>query len=239
MAGHSKWANIKHKKARVDAKRGKIFSRVAKEIAVAVKEGGGPDPKSNPRLRLVLQKARAVNMPNDNIERNIKKASDSDGANYDEVLYELYGHGGVGILCEALTDNKNRTASDLRIATNKRGGTLATPGAVSYNFERKGVLQVEKEGQSSDEAFLIATESGAEDFEEIEDVFMITTMPEELFAVKEKLEECGMKISDSSIEYIPKVSVECNEEAKAKNIAFLEWLESIDDIDTVYHNMSD
>ena len=135
MAGHSKWANIKHRKARADAKKGKEFTRVTKEIITAVKVGG-PDPEANPRLRLALQKAKVVNLPKDNIERNIKKASSADQSNYEEITYELYGHGGVGIIVEIMTDNKNRTSSDIRIATNKRGGSIASPGSVAFNFDK-------------------------------------------------------------------------------------------------------
>ena len=164
MAGHSKWANIKHRKGRADAIKGKIFSRLTKEIISAVKQGG-PDPKSNTRLRIVIQKARAANLPNDNIERNIKKATSADQADYTEMTYELYGHGGVGIIAEVMTDNKNRISSDMRIATNKKGGTVATPGSVSFNFDRKGVIQVLKKNAVEDELFLAATEAGAEDFE--------------------------------------------------------------------------
>ena len=143
MAGHSKWANIKHRKGKADAIKGKLFTRVTKEIISAVKQGGS-DPKNNPKLRLAIQKARAVNLPNDNIERNIKKASSADQADFSEVAYELYGYGGVGIIALVLTDNKNRAASDMRIATNKRGGTIASPGSVAFNFDRKGVIEILK-----------------------------------------------------------------------------------------------
>ena len=164
MAGHSKWANIKHKKGRADALKGKAFSRIAKEIISAVKQGGS-DPKSNSRLRLAVQKARAANMPNDNVDRNIKKAGSADQADFAEVTYELYGYNGVGIIVEILTDNKNRTASDIRIATNRRGGTIASPGSVMFNFDRKGVIQVLKKDVSEDDLFMAVTEAGAEDFE--------------------------------------------------------------------------
>lgn len=143
MAGHSKWANIKHRKGRADAIKGKLFTRVTKEIISAVKQGG-PDVKNNPKLRAALQKARDVNLPNDNIERNIKKASSQDQADFTQMTYELYGYGGVGILVDIMTDNKNRAAAEMRIATNKRGGTIANPGAVSFNFDKKGVIQVLK-----------------------------------------------------------------------------------------------
>lgn len=236
MAGHSKWANIKHKKARADAKKGKIFSRIAKEIIVAVRLSG-PDPETNPRLRLVLQKAKSANVPNENIERNIKKASSKDQANYEEITYELYGHGGVGIICEAMTDNKNRTASDLRIATNKRGGTIATPGSVAFQFDRKGILTLPKKDVDHEKVFEEVLQAGVEEFDEQDEVFVIVTPPDELYAIKEHLETLGYVCDDASLEMIPKVSVDCDEETRQKNLALLEWLESIDDIDTVYHNM--
>src|SRR3984957_7033541 len=173
MAGHSKWANIKHRKGKADVKKGKIYSRAAKEIISAVKLGG-PDPKANPRLRIALQKARESNLPNDIIDRNIKKASSADQADYIEMTYELYGHGGVGLIVDVMTDNKNRISSDMRIATNKRGGTVASPGAVAFNFDRKGVIQVSKKNAIEDELFLAATDAGAEDFETTEEMYVIT-----------------------------------------------------------------
>ena len=174
MAGHSKWANIKHKKERADSKKGKVFSRMAKEIISSVKLGGA-DPENNPRLRLALQKARASNVPNDVIERNIKKASSTDTADYVELTYELYGHGGVGIICDAMTDNVNRLASEMRIATNKRGGSLAKPGAVSFNFDRKGVIQIAKTKVDEEKLFNDALDAGAEEFEGEEENFVIIT----------------------------------------------------------------
>ena len=237
MAGHSKWANIKHKKGRADALKGKAFSRIAKEIISAVKQGGG-DPKSNSRLRLAIQKARAANMPNDNVERNIKKASSADQADFSSMTYELYGYGGVGIVVEALTDNKNRTASEIRIATNKRGGTIASPGSVTFNYDRKGVIQVLKKDATEDDLFLAVSEAGAEDFEAADEVYYITTPPELLFQVKEKIEELGIKCDESSLEMIPKTTIECSERDMAKNLALVEWLEGIDDVDSVYHNLN-
>ena len=236
MAGHSKWANIKHRKARADAKKGKAFSRVTKEIISAVKIGG-PDPDANPRLRLALQKAKAANLPKDNIERNIKKASSSDQAGYDELTYELYGHGGVGIIIDIMTDNKNRSASDIRIATNKRGGTIATPGAVSYNFDKKGIITVPKEAITEDDLFLAATEAGAEDFEAHEDTYVITTPPDQLFEVQEALDKLNIT-SDAELDMIPKTTVDCDEETQASNQALIDWLEDLEDVDAVYHNMS-
>jgi YebC/PmpR family DNA-binding regulatory protein len=183
MAGHSKWANIKRRKGKADAIKGKLFSRLTKEIITAVKQGGGSDPKTNARLRLAIQKARAGNLPGETIERNIKKASSQDQADFVSILYELYGHGGVGILVEVLTDNKNRISSDIRIATNKRGGTIASPGAVAFNFDHKGVLQFKRE-QINEEALLtLATELGAEDLEVDESFCLVITAPEQLYAV--------------------------------------------------------
>lgn len=236
MAGHSKWANIKHKKGRADAKKGKIFSRIAKEIISAVKQGG-PDPKSNAKLRLVLQKARAANVPAENIERNIKKASSSDQSDFSELTYELYGHGGVGIIVDAMTDNKNRTASDMRIATNKKGGTIASPGSVAYNFDRKGVIQIGKDQGDEETLFMQATEAGAEDFDTADELYMVITSVEQLFEVKEKLEEQGITCSEASLEMIPKTSVECSEEDQKANLELIEFLEDLDDVDVVFHNM--
>lgn len=236
MAGHSKWANIKHRKDRADKQKGKIFSRLAKEIISAVKVSG-PDPKNNPRLRLAIQKAKVANMPNENIDRNIKKASSTDDENYESVLYEIYGHGGVGILVEAMTDNKNRTASDMRIATNKRGGSIASPGSVSFNYDRKGLIQLEKNGQDEEALFQAVLDAGAEDFEATDEGYFVTTDPTELYAVKEKLDAAGVLVQDASITQIPKTLIECDEETQKANLALIEWLEESDDVDEVYHNM--
>jgi YebC/PmpR family DNA-binding regulatory protein len=236
MAGHSKWANTKHRKGRADAKKGKIFSKITKEIISAARIGGG-DPKNNPRLRLAILKAREVNMPTDNIERNIKKATSEDQADYLYVSYEIYGYGGVGIYVEGLTDNKNRTASDIRIAINKCGGTIANPGAVAFNFDRKGVIQIANQNVIEDELFLIATEGGAEDFESAEDMFIVITDPANLYSVKDVIDSRGYKCLDANLEMIPKSMIECDEEAAKSNIALIEWLEDIDDVDSVYHNM--
>lgn len=236
MAGHSKWANIKHRKEKSDKQKGKVFSRLAKEIISAVKIGG-PDLKSNPRLRLAIQKAKVANMPNDNIDRNIKKASSTDQTDYESVTYELYGYGGVGIIVEAMTDNKNRTASDMRIATNKRGGTIAAPGSVSFNFERRGVIQVEKKGREEEALFQAALDAGAEDFETADEGVMITTDPVELYAVKERLDGQGIESLEASIMLIPKTWVECSEEDRTSNLALIEWLEELEDVDAIYHNM--
>lgn len=236
MAGHSKWANIKHKKARADAKKGKAFSSVTKEIIVAVKQGGS-DPKMNPQLRLAIAKAKAINLPSENIQRNIKKAESKDQSNFDEVTYEVYGAGGVGIICRGLTDNKNRTASDMRIATNKRGGTIATPGSVLFNFDKLGIFQVPKEGTVFDQLFEDALEAGAKDINDEEDCYIITTEQEDLYSTKEALEEKSYTVNDPSLEMVPKTLIECNDEDKEKNIALIDFIEELDDIDSVYHNM--
>ena len=236
MAGHSKWANIKHRKGKADALKGKLFSRVTKEIISAVKQGGS-DPRSNPRLRLAIQKARAVNLPSDNIERNIKKASSADQADFSEVTYELYGYGGVGILALLLTDNKNRAASDMRIATNKKGGTIATPGSVIFNFDRKGVIEISKKNAEEDALFLAVTEAGAEDFAQEENSFFITTPPDQLFAVKERLDSLGIPSESAELQMLPKTLIECNAENQKLNEELIDYLENLDDVDVVYHNM--
>lgn len=236
MAGHSKWANIKHRKGKADALKGKLFSRVTKEIISAVKQGGS-DPKNNPKLRLAIQKARAVNLPNDNIERNIKKASSADQADFSEVAYELYGYGGVGIIALVLTDNKNRAASDMRIATNKKGGTIATPGSVAFNFDRKGVIEIPKKNGDEDILFLAVTEAGAEDFEGEGESYFVTTPPDKLFAVKDKLDQLGIPCESTELQMLPKTLVECDAENQKLNEELIEYLENLDDVDAIYHNM--
>ncbi|WP_348663710.1 YebC/PmpR family DNA-binding transcriptional regulator [Chlamydia vaughanii] len=238
MAGHSKWANTKYRKERADHKKGKIFSRTIKELMAAVKSGG-PDPKSNARLRMVIQKAKDQNIPNENIERNLKKASSADQKNFEDVTYELYGHGGVGIIVEAMTDNKNRTASDMRIAVNKRGGSLVEPGSVLYNFARKGACYVPK--SSIDEATLLAhvIDVGAEDLDnEDEENFIVLCDPVELASVKDKLVALGVTCSQEKLIYVPLRLVDCDEKDGEANLALIEWLEQVDDADDVYHNMA-
>ncbi|MGR3973042.1 MAG: YebC/PmpR family DNA-binding transcriptional regulator [Candidatus Rhabdochlamydia sp.] len=236
MAGHSKWANIKHRKGRADAVKGKMFSRIAKEIITAVKLGGS-DPKTNTRLRFALQKGREVNMPSENVERNIKKAMSQDQADFSAITYELYGHGGVGLIAEVMTDNKNRAASDMRIALNKRGGNLATPGAVTFNFEYKGVIHTSLHSVSEETLFLVVTEAGAEDFEVEDDAVVIITPADRLEAVKEKILALSVKIESADLQYLPQVWIECDIEDQKNNLALIEWLENLDDVDTVSHNM--
>jgi len=232
MAGHSKWANIKHRKERADKKKGKIFSRAAKEIITAVKEGGA-DPKTNAKLKLVIQKAKEANLPNDVIDRNIKKASSKDQAAYFEMTYEIYGYGGVGIIADIMTDNKNRIASEIRIATNKCGGNIATPGAVSFNFKRKGILKISKKLAKEDDLFMKVTDLGAEDFLVEEDCYTIITKVEDLHKIQNAIDlKC-----ESSLEMIPNALIECSDEDIDSNIKLIEFLENIDDVDAVYHNM--
>lgn len=236
MAGHSKWANTKYRKERADSKKGKLFSRVTKEIISAVKQGGS-DPKSNAKLKLAIQKAKIINLPSENIERNIKKAASADQADFVEMSYELYGHGGVGLVVEIMTDNKNRISSDMKIATNKRGGTVATPGAVLFNFDQKGVIRTLKGSVSEDELFMAVSDAGAEDFSSEDEGYVITTPPELLYQVKEKLDQMGVVVEEANLEMIPKTYVECSEEMAQANEALIEWLEALDDVDVVYHNM--
>ncbi len=238
MAGHSKWANIKHKKGRADAKKGNIFSRVAKEIISAVKQGG-PDPKANTKLRLALQKAKGANVPSDVVDRNIKKGSSADQADFTELTYELYGHGGIGIIVNAMTDNKNRTTSEMRIATNKKGGSIGSPGSVAFNFDRKGVIQINKDQGDEETLFLQATEAGADDFDVTDEGFIVVTPPEMLYDVKEKLETSGVVVQEESLEMIPKTTVECDQDTKEINQALIDFLENLDAVDAVFHNMED
>lgn len=238
MAGHSKWANIKHRKEKADAKKGKLFSRATKEIISAVKMGGA-DPKNNPRLKLAILKAREANLPNDNIERNIKKASSGEQVDFSAVTYELYGFGGVGLIVDILTDNKNRVASDMRIATNKRGGSIAAPGSVVFNFDRKGVIYINRAQAKEDDLFLAATEAGAEDFEVSEEGYTVLTDPAQLYAVKEALDQLGIKCEQVEIEMLPKSLVECDAESRTANQALIDWIEELDDVDVVYHNMKE
>lgn len=236
MAGHSKWANIKHRKERSDKKKGKIFSRIVKEIVSAVKQGGS-DPKTNPKLKAAVQKAKDANIPNDNIDRNIKKAASTDTKDFSFLTYELYGFGGVGLIVDIMTDNKNRISSDIRIATNKCGGTVATPGAVAYNFERKGSIRVTKGDFSEDDLFLVVSDAGADDFSAEDETYWIITSVEAFANVKESLEKAGAKIEEEELAMLPKTWVEVDDETADSNIALIEWLENLDDVDAVYHNM--
>ena len=240
MSGHSKFANIKHKKEKNDAVKGKIFTKIGREIAVAVKEGGGADPANNSRLRDVIAKAKVNNMPNDNIERSIKKAAgDMDANNYERVVYEGYGPNGTAIIVEALTDNKNRTASNVRSAFTKGNGNIGTPGCVSFMFDKKGQILIDREEfeMDADELMMLALDAGAEDFAEEEDSFEIITDPDSFSEVREKLEEAGIPMMEASVTMIPQTYVELTDETDIKNIQkTLDLLDDDDDVQEVYHN---
>lgn len=240
MSGHSKFANIKHKKEKNDAAKGKVFTKIGREIAVAVKEGGGADPANNSRLRDVIAKAKANNMPNDNIERSIKKAAgDADANNYERVVYEGYGPNGTAIIVEALTDNKNRTASNVRSAFTKGNGNIGTPGCVSFMFDKKGQILIDREEfeMDADELMMLALDAGAEDFAEEEDSFEIITDPDSFSEVREKLEAAGIPMMEASVTMIPQTYVELTDETDIKNIQkTLDLLDDDDDVQEVYHN---
>ncbi len=238
MSGHSKWSTIKHKKGKADAQRGKMFTKLARYLTVAVREGG-PDPEYNTTLKSAIEKAKAENMPNDNIERAIKKGSgDLDGANFEEITYEGYGPAGVAVFVECLSDNRNRTASDVRHAFDKFGGNLGSTGCVSWMFDRKGLLIVDRtEGVDEEELMLQAIEAGAEDFSAEEDYFEIITAPEGYDKVKEALIEAGYAFSTSEITFIPQNETKLEEEKDIKNmIKLIDALEDSDDVQQVYHN---
>ena len=234
MAGHSKWANIKHKKMREDAKRGKIFTKVAREIIVATRLGGG-DPDSNPRLRRAIQLAKSVNMPKENIERAIKRGlGELPGVAYEEVIYEGYGPGGVAILIEAITDNRNRTVSEIRTIFSKHGGNLGEAGCVAWMFEKKGVITVE--GVDEDTLMEVAIEAGAEDVKEEEGQLQVITSPEDLEDVREKIQARGINIKEIQLTYIPQSTVRVEGEKAEKLIKLLDALEKHDDVQNVYAN---
>jgi YebC/PmpR family DNA-binding regulatory protein len=237
MSGHSKWANIKHKKAAADAKRGKVFTRIAKEITIAARDGGG-DPDANPRLRLAIQNARSVNMPSENIKRAIKKGTgEIEGVTYEEVTYEGFTPGGVSIIVETVTDNRNRTFSEIRAQFGKHGGNLGEQGSVAWNFDRKGVIVIKTNGKSEDDLLELILESDAEDLEFDEEVSHIVTPFEELANCSKYLEEYGIQIDESKFEYVPKTLFKINtvEEAR-KVLKFIDAIEEHDDVQNVFSN---
>jgi YebC/PmpR family DNA-binding regulatory protein len=237
MSGHSKWANIKHRKGAQDAKRGKIFTRITKEIQIAVKEGGA-DPDSNARLRTALQNARSVNMPKDNVNRAIKKASESGGEKYEEVTFEGYGPGGVAVFVECATDNHNRTVSNIRHIFNKRGGSLGTNGSLSFIFDRKGVVSVLKSSVDDvDEFELELIDSGAEDFEIEGDLIVITAALEDFANVQKKLEEMGVEIQSAGLQRIPNMYKKLDVEHAVKFLRMIDEFENDDDVQNVFHNL--
>lgn len=240
MSGHSKFANIKHKKEKNDAAKGKIFTKLGRELAVAVKEGGGPDPNNNSRLRDVIAKAKSNNMPNDTIERNIKKAAGEGSAdNYEHITYEGYGPSGTAIIVRTLTDNKNRTASNVRNAFTKGGGNVGTPGCVSFMFDEKGQIIITKEDcdMDPDELMMLALDAGAEDFSEEAEGYEILTAPEDFSEVRLQLEKEGIVMEQAEVTMIPQTYVTLTSEDDVKNIQkTLDLLEEDDDVQDVYHN---
>ena len=239
MSGHSKFANIKHKKEKNDAAKGKIFTVIGREIAVAVKEGG-PDPNNNSKLRDVIAKAKANNVPNDTIERGIKKAAgDINSVNYEQNIYEGYGPNGVAIIVETLTDNKNRTAANVRAAFTKGGGNIGTQGCVSFMFDKKGQIIIDKEecDMDSDELMMTALDLGAEDFSEEEDSYEILTDPDNFSVVREGLEKLGIPMADAEITMIPQNWVTLSDEEDIKKMnRILDLLDAEDDVQNVYHS---
>ncbi len=243
MSGHSKFANIKHKKEKNDAAKGKIFTKIGRELAVAVKEGGGPDPNNNSRLRDVIAKAKSNNMPNDTIERNIKKAAGEGAAdNYEHITYEGYGPNGTAIIVKTLTDNKNRTASNVRSAFTKGNGNIGTPGCVSFMFDEKGQIIIDREecSMDADDLMMLALDAGAEDFAEEEESYEILTAPEDFSEVRLKLEEEGIPMLSAEVTMIPQTYVELTDEKDIQSIQkTLDLLEEDDDVQDVYYNWSE
>jgi YebC/PmpR family DNA-binding regulatory protein len=238
LSGHSKWSSIKHKKGAADAKRGKLFSKLARAIIVAAKDGGG-DPANNLALQNAIEKAKSYSMPKDNIDRAIAKGagSDADSASFETIVYEGYGPEGVAVIAEALTDNKNRTAADVRHIFTKFGGNLGTTGAVAWQFARRGVVLVSAAGADEDELFLAAADAGAEDVEVDGEVFQVTSAPENLAAVREAIEAGGFTIESAELSLVPKTTVAVDDEGKARQLVrLIEALEDNDDVQDVFAN---
>lgn len=237
MSGHSKWSNIKNRKGKQDALRGKIFTKLARAITVAAREGGA-DPDYNSSLATAIEKAKAQNMPNDNIDRAIKAGlAASAGENFETITYEGYGPSGTAFMVQCLTDNKNRTAADIRHYFSKHNGNLGTTGCVSYLFDKKGVISIESDGIDEEELMMAALEAGAEDFEAQDDSYEITTIPEDFIQVLNSLKEAGYKNIKGDIMYIPQTYVKVEDEAAIKNLEkLIDALEENDDVQEVYHN---
>ena len=238
MAGHSKWANIKHKKAAADAKKGKVFSKIAKEIMVSARTGGG-DPAANITLRALIQKARGVNMPADNIDRAIKKGTgDLDGVSFEEITYEGYAPGGVAVIVQVLTDNKNRSAAEIRHAFTKHNGSLAGAGSVLHAFQRKGLILVKAESIDEEELMEQALEAGAEDFKHEDDLYEITTGPTDFMSVVDALTDQGVSIDNSELTMLPDNYMEITDASQAASLLkFIDALEDLDDVQEVYTNL--
>jgi len=236
MSGHSKWSTIKRKKAAIDQKRGKIFTKLIKEITIAARQGGG-DVDGNPRLRLAVDNAKSANMPMDNIERAIKKATgEVEGANYLELTYEGYGPGGVAILVESVTDNKNRTVAEVRHAFSKTGGSLGESGSVAWMFDRKGVITMSSQGKTEDEIMELVLDAGAEDLQAEEDFFEITAAIEDFENVRNTIVDTGLEVENASLQWIAKNTVEVTGETSEKLMKMIDLLEDSDDVQNVFSN---
>ncbi len=241
MSGHSKWHNIQAKKGKADAARGKVFTKLGRELLIAVKQGG-PDPAGNSKLKDVIAKCKAANMPNDTINSAIKRASGAgNNENYEEITYEGYGPNGVAIIVNATTDNRNRTAADVRHVFDKAGGSLGTTGCVSYMFNRKGVIVIEKAStdMSEDDLMLLALDCGAEDFSAEEEFYEITTSPEDFSSVRESLELKGLTFIEADVQMVPTTYVDLDEKGAEKMERLLERLDELDDVSEVFHNWNE
>lgn len=236
MSGHSKWSTIKRKKGAEDAKRGKLFTRLGREITVAARHSG--DPNANPTLRMAIDRARQANMPKDNIERAIKKGTgELGGGELEEVTYEAYGPHGIPILIRCLTDNRNRTLADVRRVLNRQNGNMAEAGAVSWMFETKGYISIERDDQDPDEVFMIAVDAGADDVVISEDAFEIYTSPDELHAVREVLSKSGLKADEAELSEVPKNEIELGSKETVQVMGLIEALEDLDDVQQVYSGL--
>ena len=238
MAGHSKWANIKIKKGKSDARRGKVFTKLGREIAIAVRQGGA-NPEANSRLRDAIAKAKAANMPNDNIMRSIKKAAGGgEGSNYEEIVYEGYGPGGIAVIVEAATDNRNRTAGDVRHYFDKFGGNLGQTGSVSYMFNKKGVIIIEKDGKIDEDSLMMdALDAGADDIISEEDYYEINTAPNDFSKVREELEKKGYEFVEAEVSMVPDTMVKLTDAKQMEQMdRLIENLEDMDDVQNVWHN---
>ena len=239
MSGHNKWSTIKHKKEKTDAARGKIFTKIGREIAIAVREGGSADPNVNSKLKDVVAKAKANNMPNENIMRSIKKAAgEGEGNNYKEVTYEGYAPGGIAVIVEAVTDNLNRTASEVRHIFDKCGGSLGSSGCVSYKFTRKGVIEIDNsKGLDEDELMMLAMDAGADDVEAGDESAVIYTDPNDLSAVRDSLEKAGCTFLSVERAMVPNMTTEISDPEMAEKITrLIDWLDDYDDTQNVYHD---
>ena len=237
MSGHSKWSTIKRKKEKTDQQRAKVFTKIGRELAMAVK-AGGPDPDNNAKLRDVIAKAKSNNVPNDNIDRIIKKAAGGDDSSeYEEIVYEGYGPSGVAVVVETLTDNRNRTAADLRHYFDKCGGNLGQPGSVMFQFQRQGIIEIEAEGREEEAVMEAALEAGADDFKSDRDVYSIVTDPTQLGAVRDGVEKAGYPYLSAEVAYVPSVTVDiADPELTEKMVKLIDMLEENDDVQDVWHN---